>query len=444
MKTAVSEKLITNIWQRQMITNLVTDSGKELQIIYPGRPSNGNGCDFKDAVFALDKKIETGDIEIHVKSSQWYSHGHNRDPKYNNIVLHVAMWHDSQSPTILQNGRTIPTIYLSCSLSESWEKLLQQISLPHYVSSSCPQANNFSNAEYLGNLLTAAGEERFTTKVALFWEALEKGDAEQVLLRGLARALGYAQNTRPSEELANRLPLSFLEKVRPDTDAVKQALILGTAGLLPSQRHKMQHNTIEDEEAQKLETIWRSNGISETMKESDWCFSRVRPDNFPTRRLVALSHMLARYSKQGLLHGILQLVKEAPTRAKSVGLENGFTIHSQGYWANHIDFGIAKKRTSALLGWEKATEIVINIILPFIYAWSEIAAEPNLRDKAIIIYRHYPKLGDNELTRYMKQQLLIEPGVNLTACQQQGLIHIFKSNCRQRNCATCPVGLNRN
>ena len=173
------------------------------------------------------------------------------------------------------------------------------------------------------------------------------------------------------------------------------------------------------------------------MKEADWCFFRVRPDNFPTRRLIALSYLLARYHKSWLLQGILKLVREAPPRAEHRWLENGLTIVSQGYWANHFDFGIAKTRSSALLGREQATEIAINIILPFVYAWGEMAAEMKLKRKAAEVYHHYPKLVNNELTRYMKQQLLLKPDVDLSACQQQGLIHIFKTYCRHRNCAEC-------
>ncbi len=95
------------------------------------------------------------------------------------------------------------------------------------------------------------------------------------------------------------------------------------------------------------------------------------------------------------------------------------------------------------MGQDKAAEIVINIVLPFACAWGEIAAEPKLKKKAAEIYRHYPKPGDNELTRYMKQQLLLKPEVGLSACQQQGLIHIFKTYCRHRNCTECLVALNQ-
>ena len=90
MNTDIPEKTIALIWQGQLVASLLTDAGEQLQIIHPGRVSSGSGCDFTDAVFAIDGKVIKGDIEIHVKSSQWYSHGHHRDPKYNNIALHVV------------------------------------------------------------------------------------------------------------------------------------------------------------------------------------------------------------------------------------------------------------------------------------------------------------------------------------------------------------------
>ncbi|MBL7209900.1 MAG: DUF2851 family protein [Dehalococcoidia bacterium] len=442
MNTDVPEKTIALVWQRQVVANLVTDAGEQLRIVYPGRTSNGSGCDFTDAVFTIDGKVIEGDIEIHVKSSQWYSHGHHRDVKYNNIVLHVVMWRDSQSPTLLQNGKIIPTICLSSFLRDSLDRLRYQPHLFRHPLPSCPQAPGFSNTESLSKSLTTAGEERFAAKATSFHTGLNQEAAGQVLFRGMSRALGYAQNAEPCEELTHKLLLSFLQKVEPQTTAVKQAWILGTAGLLPSQRLKLRYKPLQDAEIEELETIWQSSGAVETMKETDWCFFRVRPDNFPTRRLIALSYILARYRKPGLLLGILELVRKAPSEAEHCWLENGLTIASQGYWANHFDFGVPKKRSSALLGREKAASIAINAILPFVYAWSDTTAQPELKRKAAGIYHSYPKLGDNELTRHMKQQLLLERDADLSACQQQGLIHIFKKYCRHRNCSQCPVAPN--
>ena len=439
MKTQISEKLIARIWQYQLVANLVTDSGEPFQAIYPGRASQTSGCDFKDAVFAIKGRIISGDAEIHVKSSQWYSHGHHRDPKYNNIALHVVWWHDNKSPTMLQNGKTVPTICLSTFLGHPSDELNQRLELSGNSSISCPEAERHSNSDSLNKLLALAGEERLASKAALFRQALEKEDAGQVLFRGIARALGYAQNAAPCEELANRLSLNFLENAEPETDSTRQALILGTAGLLPSQRHR----PVEDRETDKLEKIWRSMSITETMNEAGWCFSRVRPDNFPTRRLIAFSYLLARYHQTGLLRGILQLVRKAPPGTEHRWLEKGLVIEGQGYWRNHFNFGIAKKRSSALLGREKASEIIINAILPFACVWGEISSDLKLKRKAAEIYRRYPRTIDNELTRHMKQQLLLKPDACLSACQQQGLLHIFKTYCRLRNCTVCPVAFNR-
>jgi hypothetical protein len=247
------------------------------------------------------------------------------------------------------------------------------------------------------------------------------------------------QNAEPCEELANKLPISILEGIKHQADSTRQALLLGAAGLLPSQRHR----PVEDRETDRLETIWQSIHIAETMKESDWCFFRVRPDNFPTRRLIALSYLISRYGKSGPLRGILKLTRKSPPGAEHRWLEDSLVIAGQGYWANHFDFGTAQKRSSALLGRERASAIAINTILPFACAWSELNSDLKLKKKAVELYHRYPQPGDNELTRYMKQQLRLKQEIRLSACQQQGLIHIFKACCRHRNCAECPVALNR-
>lgn len=444
MQATASEKLVSRIWQHQLTTNLVTDDGAHIQIIHPGRPSNGSGCDFKDAVLNIEGIVITGDIEIHVKSSQWYQHGHHLNTNYNDIVLHVTLWQDSPSPTILENGRIIPTVCLSRFLDDDCIRLNEQINQLCHQSPSCPHIVPHSNNDSLRDLLDIAGQERFTAKMALFKTSLEKEDAGQVLFRGIARALGYSQNTEPCDKLASRIHLSLLEKVTPDTCISKQALILGTAGLLPSQRLRLHNVAVMDNETEDLEKSWRTSGITETMNEADWCFSRVRPDNFPTRRLAALGFILDRYARTGLLRGTLNLIEEAPQGTERRWLENGFMIAGQSYWAHHLDFGIAKRTNSALIGQEKAAEIIINIVLPFAYAQGELADEPGLKKKAAAIYRHYPRLGDNELTRYMKQQLRIGQNHTISASLQQGLIHIFKNNCRYRNCSTCVVALNRN
>jgi hypothetical protein len=430
----VTEKLISRLWQSHLVKYPVADTGEWLHVIFPGRPSNTGGCDFKDAVFGINGHIVSGNVEVHIKSSQWHSHGHHQDPKYNNIVLHVVWQQDSQGPTLLQNGRAIPTIYLGPHIANTLDELAN---LPA-AASYCPEVGRHPNSASLNKLLTAAGAKRFKAKATSFRKALYKEDAGQVVYQGIARALGYAQNAGPCQELARRLPAGeLIIKKKPTTDFYPQALLLGHAGLLPYQRHR----AAKDKEAVRLEKIWRPAGVTDTMRETDWCFFRVRPDNFPTRRLVALGCLISRYHKSGLLSAILRLIKDAPPRIEHISLESALAVAGHGYWQNHFDFGIATSRATALIGYEKASAIIINTVLPFAAAWADLDSDSNLKTKASAIYRSYPGRGDNELTRFMKQQLRLQPHIRLSACQQQGLIHLFHTYCRHRNCIRCPVAL---
>jgi hypothetical protein len=431
----ITERIISRLWQSHLVRYPVTDTGEWLHIIFPGRVSNTSGCDFKDAVFAMNDRILSGNIEVHSMSSHWYGHGHHQDPKYNNIVLHVVWEQDSQTPTLLQDGRAIPTICIGSFVNGPLDELLN---FTAHSSISCPAVSRYSNSDNLNKLLTNAGMKRFKAKASLFRKALNKDDAGQVVYQGIARALGYAQNAGPCQELARMLPVrKLIKNVSTTADLAQQALLLGHAGLLPAQRHR----SVKDREAIKLEKIWHSAGVTEVMKESDWCFFRVRPDNFPTRRLIALSCLVSRYYKSGLLQGILRLVKKAPAGDEHRWLESGLAVASHGYWENHFDFGVVTGRASVLIGCEKASAIVINIVLPFVSAWAELDSDSKLKKKAVEIYRRYPRTGDNELTRYMKQQLRLRPDARLSACQQQGLIHLFNNYCRRRNCSQCPVAL---
>jgi hypothetical protein len=290
----------------------------------------------------------------------------------------------------------------------------------------------------LRKILDTAGEQRFRQKAERFQAELKQKRAGQVLFRGIMGALGYAKNTDPFLELADRIPLFSIESRQGL--AAKQALLLGTAGLLPSQRQQIEPT--KEREAQELERIWRStDGSTETMKESDWNLSHIYPNNSPVRRIIAQSYLLERYGREGLLAGILHMVREAPPSGGHRSLQNGLTVDSDGYWRDHFDFGIrSRTKMAALLGQSKADEVVVNIILPFAFYWGELTGEPELSEHSIDLYHSYPRLAENYLTRHMKKQLGLEASLDLTACRQQGLIHIFRTYCREGRCSECLLG----
>jgi hypothetical protein len=424
-----SEKQAALIWQQVVGKELPSSEDELVSVIYPGRTNGDNGPDFRDAVIANKSRLTKGDVEVHVKSSDWYSHEHHADAAYNNVILHVVMWHDCNSATLLQSGKLVPVLCLAKALRH------QAYLLPHQL--PCSQILDHMDRQTLGKLLNAAGEERFELKARHFQAELKQEEAGQVLFRGMMRALGYAKNTKPFEDLADRMPLNSIES--SEGLALKQALLLGTAGLLPSQR--WQGKFAREKEVQQLEQMWQSAGKKvKTMRESDWNFSHIYPNNSPVRRIVAQSYLLERYCEGKLLAGILQLVKEASLPDGHRVLENGLTVPGDDYWRDHFDFDVSSKtKISALLGNSKAGEIAVNVILPFAFSWGKLANEAKLTENAIELYRNYPRLAENCITRHMAKQLCLEEPFDFTACHQQGLIHVFRNYCREGRCSKCPL-----
>jgi hypothetical protein len=424
-----SEKQAALIWQQVVGKELPSWEDEPVSVIYPGRINGDNGPDFRDAVIVNKSHLTKGDVEVHVKSSDWYSHEHHADAAYNNVILHVVLWHDCNSATLLQSGKPVPVLCLAKALRHQAYLLPRQL--------PCFRILDRVDRQTLEKLLNAAGEERFRQKAGHFQAQLKQEEAGQVLFRGMMRALGYSKNTKSFTDLANRMPLHSLES--REGLALKQALLLGTAGLLPSQRWP--GNFAGEKEVRELEQIWQSAGKKvETMKEGDWNFSHIYPNNSPVRRIVAQSYLLERYCAGKLLAGILQLVQEASLPGGHRVLENGLTVAGDGYWRDHFDFDIrSKAKISALLGNSKSGEIVVNVILPFAFSWGELANEAKLTENVIELYRNYPRLAENCMTRHMAKQLGFEEPFDFTACHQQGLIHIFRDYCREGRCLYCPL-----
>ena len=426
------------MWQQVAGKELPSTEDGPVRVIYPGRFSGDSGPDFRDVVVANRLRLTKGDVEVHVRSSDWYNHEHHIDTAYNNVILHVTLWHDCNSPTLLQSGKPVPLICLAKALRH------QAYLLPYRL--PCFGIRDHVDSSTLERVLNAAGEERFKQKATHFQaqilgpelRSLSAGEAGgQVLYQGMMRALGYAKNTGPFQELADRVPLGFIESRQALT--TKQALLLGTAGLLPSQR--LRGRSASGKEGRELERIWQSApGKANSMTESDWNLSHVYPNNSPVRRIVAQSYLLQRYRRGKLLAGILRLVRDAAPPNGWHELESGLTVVGAGYWLDHFDFDVrSKTKASALLANSKAGEIAVNVVLPFAFYWGESASDARLTQKAMELYHTYPRLAENCLTRHMTDQLCLKGLAGLNACQQQGLIHIFRSYCREGRCEQCPL-----
>lgn len=449
-REGVSEKLLSHIWKGQQFARdgLITGNGQRLQVVYPGRLNSDSGPDFCDAVIATEAgELAKGDIELHVRSSHWRAHGHHHDPRFNKVILQVVMWDDTSEPTQLQNGKTAPVLALQNYLQGLPADLCSGAKLPMRFPEPCNTALERWDHVRVAEVLEDMGGERFEAKAALFEAELATEEPQQVLYEGIMVALGYSKNKRPFKELARRLPLHVMAgfvqgKPRQRQVLLAQALLFGMAGLLPSQR---QREAVDQETSgitEEMEQIWRSFGVKDSLSESDWRFFRVRPDNLPSRRLAGAGHLAVRYIEKGLAGGLLHLVATGQPEKSDRELEWGLIVHASGYWANHADLvGSARAKSSTLVGRGRARDIVVNVVLPFSFAWGQTTSNPRLAKEALQIYRRYTKLDDNEVTREMSSKLFGRKSAPIitSAQRQQGLIHLYKTFCVERRCTECPL-----
>ncbi|GAH99225.1 unnamed protein product, partial [marine sediment metagenome] len=290
----------------------------------------------------------------------------------------------------------------------------------------------------LAEFLDSAGEERFWAKAAEFQAELSQMEASQCLYQGIMGALGYAKNKPPMLKLARRLPLQILQSMAQgeisdqERLARLQALLLGTAGLLPSQRQNEHREYQDDEWADQLEGLWASSHGTKAMSEDDWHLFKVRPNNFPLRRIAAMSYLILRYRERGIVEQAVDMIKEAPVSGGYLRLEKGFMVTADGYWASHFDFGLDSRTANpTLLGRWRAADIAINVLLPFTLAWSKLNSQPGVEEKTFELYRGYPRLAANTVERHMMKQLGLNSSLANSAQRQQGLIHIYNTLCSQ-------------
>ncbi len=443
------ESLIVKIWQHLLLngTELTTESGKPLKIIYPGRINDDRGADFRDAVIATNGGLIKGDIEVHVKSSDWQAHRHHQDPVYNRVILHVVMWHNTKAATNLQNGNGIRILALHKYIKSPISQWLDRIEPLASLNMPCLKASKRLTTGIMAEFLDSAGGDRFLAKAVKFQADLAQMEASQSLYQGIMEALGYSKNKLPFLELARRLPLQILESTTrgkisdEECLARQQALLMGTAGLLPSQRQsRHQENELDDKWIDKLERLWTSYPRTKAMPPNAWHLFKVRPNNSPIRRLAAISYLILCYRGKGIFEELINSVKEVPISQGYRRLEKGLVVTTNGYWASHFDFGLGGRiKNQSLIGSRRADDIIVNVLLPFTLAWSKVTSQSELEKKALDLYHHCPKLAVNSVERHMRNQLRLSSNLVNSARRQQGLIHIYKTRCTQGRCNCCPL-----
>jgi len=446
----ISERLVQCIWYDQRLAaELRTIDGRPVQVIFPGWWNLEAGPDFHHATVKIGDEPEvTGAIEVHLRADDWAHHGHERDPLYDNVVLHVVLWEaGSQTQPRTRQGDAIPQVVLQNQLAASLEQLFDEIDMDAYPHNAGNHAGRCAATlaalpeASVAELLDAAGDERFAAKTRKFSRWIQRIGAEQAFYEGWMEALGYKANKAAFRTLAQRLPVAELQPpregeapaeplspmARREARPPNTALLFGVANFLPITASR-------DAYAKRLWNAWwklRPDFEERILPKETWRMSGIRPPNHPHRRLGAAAALLKRHPN--FSEKIIAAIESDGDPAKL------FLQARDDYWNYHFTLGgKTQSKSVELIGETRAGEIVANIVLPFVAAQND----PQLAAKAKARYDALCPASDNAIVRLAGQQLFDKVAVAKryikSSRQQQGLIQIFqdfclndKSACRQ-------------
>ncbi len=471
----VSESLVRCLWFDGMFRSegLETEDHRPLRVLSPGRWNVESGPDFNAAQVSIaGGPVLSGDVEVHVNAEDWTAHGHDKNPAYDNVVLHVALWNRKNLGAV-RNSQDKPVAQFSLArfLEKDIAEVVQTVDVEDYPAGAQNRAGlcrarlarGAASVEWLARFLDLAGDERILAKSRDMETLLRGRTLDRVFYEGVMEALGYKPNKKPFKQLAQRLPLEDIRRLVPvDADpeeraCVLQGLMLGMAGLLPSQTH---HDvSANDEEtrlhAARLESAWafaRGSLAFQPLSLSDWQFVSMRPVNYPTRRIAGMSYLLADHLENGFFRAVIEALERArwsdpkasPGGVKPSLLDGLFAGANRGYWSRRYVFGgKVLARPVALIGKERARAIAVNVVIPLLLVHARQKADDALERKLHALYTVLPRADGNNVTRYMESTLFPSPEtaseVVNSVRRQQGLYQIFKDCCDSQSlrCDDC-------
>ena len=406
--------------------------GGARRVVFPGWPNGGAGPDFLGAVLGDERgRLVRGDVEIHVDGADWRGHGHHRDPRYRDVILHVAL-RPPPAPVAMSDGATAPTAIIA--LDDAHGPAGEEVR-------PCMRPGP---AAELAAVLEKEGLRRFEERAGAYARRIDQGGAGQALYAGVLEALGYARNVEPFRRLGELAPWPSLETaLLALPEAMRhywaEALLLGAAALLPSQRGW----EAERGHPAFLEALWERRPEGLGSDRLPWRFDGARPANAPARRVAAAGTIAAR-----LAGGLAGRLGDLLVSGGAGGLAGAFAVDGPGYWRGRFDFstpgsegGGVLKKEGALVGASRAADIVVNVALPWLTAVARLEGNAALAERCFDAYRAHPPLAANRLTRRMAA-MLRERGageVPRTAAVQQGMIGLYKRRCDGLLCEGCAL-----
>ena len=397
------ERLLHYVWKHKILPlkPLTTEDGQEVEVIDPGLHNHNQGPDFFNAKIRLGGTVWAGNVEVHLRSSDWYRHSHNSDPAYNSVILHVVGEIDGEVKT--EEGKTLPQVQLDIpqSIRLRYEELQKTEDYPrcHRIISSIP---SMKVHQWMDALLV----ERLKERSELVASRAERtgGDWERATFVTLSRSFGFGLNGDAFERWAMRIPLSAAGKHRDDLFQI-EALFLGMAGLIAEVQAVRSEQEVMRLQ-QEFEFLKHKFSLGESMERADWRFLRTRPKNFPFMRILQIAELY--HSGKAQMSKLLE-AKSVEELQKCLEVK-GMTASSRRL-------------------------LIINTVVPLLFAYGRHISDEEICQRACRLLEELPA-ENNYILRQWK-----ECGLEVSSsADSQALIQLKRQYCDRIDCLRCRFG----
>lgn len=423
------EQLLHYCWKHRLLPAypLSTTDGRSVEVIDTGLHNHNDGPDFFNAKVKIDGTLWVGNVEIHDCSSDWYLHGHQDDIHYDNVVLHVCEKADKEVRT--KSGNTVPQVELAVpdTIRINYESLLNEDKYPPCYK-VIPELSKLTVHSWMSALQT----ERLEEKTEAIRQRVEKsgGDWEKAFFITLARNYGFGVNGDAFEYWAERLDLSAAAHHRDDVFQI-EAIFMGQAGFLDENNIplRLRDNATSDEYYCRLRSEYQYLAHKFSLQEMDcslWRFLRLRPQNFPYIRISQLANLY--HSRRSLLSNLCEC-------SSIEQIEELLATHVTQYWESHYTFGSLSKRNTKKLSQSSLQLLIINTVVPMLFAYGRHRSEEHLVDRAFDFLEQL-KPEQNNIVRMWKECGLLVG----SAGDSQALIQLKRNYCDRRDCLRCRIG----
>ena len=423
------EQLLHYVWKHKLfpLTELSTTQGRRVEVIDPGLHNSNAGPDFFNAKVKINGMLWVGNIEIHDKASDWVLHGHDKDERYDNVILHVCGCVDAEVTNSKGEYLTQMVLSVPDSVINNYKELLSVDQYP-----PCYQIIPSLARLTVHAWMSALQTERLSQKTEAIEERVKRcnGDWENAYFVTLARNFGFGINGDAFEEWALHIPLHAVDHHRDDLFQI-EAIFMGQAGLLELDTipERYQKDALNDGYFAKLRKEYQYLAHKFGLKPMDyklWRFLRLRPQNFPHIRISQLAYLY--HQRRASLSQLLETysVKDA----KEV-LATAVTP----YWETHYTFGSTSVRNDKNLSPFSLNLLCINTVVPILFAYGRHRGEEKYCDRAFDFLEQL-KPENNHIIRLWQQcGLVVE-----NAGDSQALIQLKKEYCDKKECLRCRFG----